>query len=122
MCSPKYTRQVWSDLRLLLHSIDSALLLSRIRRISIASSVDANEQTIRLNEGRGEKELRVAMAVIRERMSARDGGWKSFISLSLVIRRVFDGGEGCERGGRSVRSSERLDGRFLADGDAASVG
>lgn len=84
-----------------------------------ASSVDENEQTIRRNEGRGEKELRGAMAVMRERISARDGGWKILISLSLVIRRVFDGGEGCERGGRSVRSSEREDGRRRGDGDVA---
>lgn len=81
--------------------------------------MDENEQTIRLKEGRGEKEFRGAVAVIRERMSARDAGWKSLISLSLVIRRVFDGGEGCERGGRSVRSSERFDGRFRAEGDVA---
>lgn len=84
--------------------------------------MDVKEQTIRRSEGRGEKELRGVMAFIPERISARDAGWKSLRSLRLVIRRVFVGGEGWERGGKLERSSESEEGRRRADGDVAKGG
>lgn len=41
------------------------------------------------------------------RMVAREAGWKMVVSLSWVISRVLEGGEGCVSGGRVERSMER---------------
>lgn len=76
-------------------------------RTRTASSVEWKEQTIRRSEGRGEKELSGAMSFILERMVARDEGWKMCKSLRSVIKRVFDGGDGCDSGGRLDRSSDK---------------
>lgn len=63
---------------------------------------------MRRREGSGEKELRGATAVILARMASREGGWKRVRSWRLVIRRVFVGGVGWERGGRLERSRDRV--------------
>lgn len=39
-------------------------------------------------------------------MVAREAGWKILASSSRVIRRVLEGGAGCERGGRLDRSRD----------------
>lgn len=70
----------------------------------MASSTEWNEQTIRRREGSGEKEFRGATDSISLRMVASEAGWKRTISWRSVIRRVFDGGLGWERGGRLERS------------------
>lgn len=94
----------------------------------MASSVERKEQTIRRREGRGEKEFSGATAVIWARIEASDVGWKRKRSCRSVIRSVFEGGEGCESGGRLDRSrvregrdeereeEERLDGVVAAGG------
>lgn len=38
------------------------------------------------------------------RISAREDGWKRYRSCRSVMRRVFDGGVGFDRGGRLDRS------------------
>jgi hypothetical protein len=55
----------------------------------------------------GEKEFKGAMSLICWRMVARLAGWKIFKSSRRVIRRVLEGGAGCERGGSEERSRER---------------
>lgn len=65
---------------------------------------------MRRKEGSGEKEFRAATEVIWLRIASRDDGWKRYRSFKSVMRRVFDGGDGEESGGRLDRSRER-DGR-----------
>lgn len=55
----------------------------------------------------GEKELRGAISVMCCLIVARDAGWKILRSSKRVIRRVLEGGAGCESGGNDERSSER---------------
>jgi hypothetical protein len=65
-------------------------------------------------DGRGEKEFRGATAVIRARISSREGGWNRIRSCRSVIRSVFEGGVGCESGGRlatSIDNEGREEGR-----------
>lgn len=59
---------------------------------------------MRRREGSGEKELRRATVVIWVRILSRDAGWKRMRSFKSVMRRVFDGGDGCDSGGRLERS------------------
>lgn len=70
----------------------------------MASSTVRNEQTMRRKDGRGENEFSGAVAVMWALMESRELGWKSERSLRSVIRRVFDGGDGCCSGGTSIDS------------------
>lgn len=81
--------------------------------MAIASSSVWKEQTMRRRDGSGEKELRRATEVIWLRIASRDAGWKRMRSFRSVMRRVFEGGDGCESGGRLERSmdSEGREGR-----------
>lgn len=69
---------------------------------------------MRWRDGNGEKEFSGAMAVICARMAASDSCEKSSRSRKSVRRRVFDGGDGCERGGR-LEISMVSDGRDVCD-------
>lgn len=66
----------------------------------------------------GEKEFRGAMSLMCCLMVARDAGWKIFASSSRVMRRVLDGGEGCDNGGIEDRSSDSGDRDRFADNEA----
>ncbi len=46
------------------------------------------------------------MAVILALMSDIEAGWKRDRLFRSVMRRVLDGGDGCERGGILERSSD----------------
>lgn len=76
---------------------------------------------MRRRDGSGEKELREATEVIWLRIVSREEGWKRMRSFNSVIRRVFDGGDGCESGGTREMSMERegreecREGRFAVD-------
>lgn len=59
---------------------------------------------MRRNEGSGENEFSGAMAWMCDLRASTEGGWKSERSWSSVMMRVFEGGDGCERDGREVRS------------------
>ena len=61
---------------------------------------------MRRRDGSGEKELRRATEVIWLRIASRDAGWKRMRSLRSVMRRVLEGGDGCESGGRLERSMD----------------
>jgi len=61
---------------------------------------------MRRNEGSGEKEFRRATTVIWARIASSDDGWNKTRSLSSVIKRVFEGGVGCESAGMLERSME----------------
>jgi hypothetical protein len=54
----------------------------------------------------GEKEWMATMLERCVRIVAREAGWNIARSSRLVIRRVFDGGAGVERGGMEERSIE----------------
>lgn len=73
----------------------------------IASSTEVNEQTMRRKDGSGEKELRAAVSVIWDLSVSIAGGWNKVRSSRSVTRRVFVGGDGCEREGTELRSRER---------------
>ena len=62
---------------------------------------------IRRNDFKGEKECRGVWLETRVRIWSREVGLKMEGSRRLVIRRVFEGGEGDMRRGRAERSSER---------------
>ena len=62
---------------------------------------------MRRKDLRGEKECSGAEALIRSRIWTRDGAEKIVGSWRLVMRRVFDGGEGIISGGSEERSSVR---------------
>lgn len=75
---------------------------------------------MRRREGSGEKEFRAATEVIWLRIASRDEGWKRYRSFKSVMRRVFEGGDGEESGGRLERSRERegrddREERFVSD-------
>lgn len=70
----------------------------------MASSTVRNEQTMRRKDGRGENEFSGAVAVMWALIESRELGWKSERSFRSVIRRVFDGGDGCCSGGTSIDS------------------
>lgn len=81
---------------------------------------------MRRREGSGEKEFSGATAVSWERMVSRAAGWKRCRSFSSVIRRVLEGGDGWESGGRLDKSRER-DGRdekrlIVIEGEEGRVG
>lgn len=57
----------------------------------------------------GEKELRGAIEFMCCLIVAREAGWKILGSVSLVMRRVFDGGAGEIRPGTEERSSDSGD-------------
>lgn len=61
---------------------------------------------MRRNDFRGEKEWRGVWLEMRVRIWRREVGWKIEGSRRLVIRRVFEGGEGDMRGGTAERSRE----------------
>lgn len=61
---------------------------------------------MRRKEGSGEKEFRRATTVIWLRIASRDDGWKRIRSFRSVIKRVFEGGVGCDSGGMLERSME----------------
>lgn len=61
---------------------------------------------IRRNDLSGEKEWMATMFERCVRIVASEAGWNIARSSSLVIRRVFDGGAGVERGGMEERSIE----------------
>ena len=46
------------------------------------------------------------MARIWARIESKEVGWKSTRSFRSVIKRVLEGGEGCDSGGRLERSIE----------------
>lgn len=71
------------------------------------SASEWKETMIRAMDLRGEKELRGARESMCWRIVAREAGWKILGSVSLVIRRVLEGGAGEMRPGREVRSIER---------------
>lgn len=62
---------------------------------------------MRRKDFRGAKEWSGNRELMCCRMVAREAGWKMVGSLSWVIRRVLDGGEGWLRGGIVERSIER---------------
>ena len=62
---------------------------------------------MRRKDLRGEKECRGAEALIRSRIWMREGAEKIVGSWRLVMRRVFDGGEGTISGGSEERSRVR---------------
>ena len=62
---------------------------------------------MRRKDFRGEKEWRGVWFEMRVRIWRREVGWKIEGSRRLVIRSVFEGGEGIIRGGTSERSRER---------------
>lgn len=62
---------------------------------------------MRRRDGSGEKELRGATEVIWWRIVSGEEGWKRMRSFNSVIRRVFEGGDGCESGGTREMSMER---------------
>ena len=64
---------------------------------------------MRCMDFRGEKLLRGAMPLMCSLIVAIEAAWKILGSSSRVMRRVFDGGAGEERGGNEVRSSESGD-------------
>lgn len=74
----------------------------------------------------GEKEFRGAMSEMCCLMVASEAGWKILGSSRRVIRRVLEGGAGCESGGREDKSMERGDRDRFADNeqgeDAVEVG
>lgn len=72
----------------------------------MASASEWNEQTMRRKEGSGEKEFNRAITVIWARIASREDGWKRTRSFRSVIKRVFDGGEGCDSAGTLVKSME----------------
>jgi hypothetical protein len=76
----------------------------------MASLSEWKEQMMRRKEGSGEKEFRRATTVIWLRMASSEEGWKRMRSWSSVIRRVLEGGVGCDSGGMLERSMES-DGR-----------
>lgn len=59
---------------------------------------------MRWRDFRGEKAWMGAEALINLRICSRFGGEKMAGSLRLVMRRVFEGGEGVIRGGRVEKS------------------
>ncbi len=59
---------------------------------------------MRRKDFKGEKEWRGERELMCWRMVAREAGWKIVRSLSWVIRRVLEGGEGWIRAGRAERS------------------
>ncbi len=48
-------------------------------------------------------------------MVTKEAGWNMFGSSSLVIRSVFEGGEGCDSGGMEARSIDIGDCALFAD-------
>lgn len=66
----------------------------------------------------GENEFNGASSLMCCRIVARDAGWNILGSSSRVIRRVLEGGAGCDRGGRDERSSDRGDRDRLCDNEA----
>lgn len=78
---------------------------------------------IRAMDLSGENELRGAIELMCCLIVAIEAGWKILGSVSLVIKRVFEGGAGEVRGGKELRSSERGDLGLLLPGDeVADVG
>lgn len=64
---------------------------------------------IRAIDFNGEKELRAAIALKCCLIVAREAGWKILGSVSLVMRRVLEGGAGDVSPGKEVRSIDRGD-------------
>lgn len=75
---------------------------------------------------RGENELSGAIELRCCLIVAREAGWKIFGSVSLVMRRVFEGGDGDVRPGIEERSIDKGDLERFFDNepgeDAAEVG
>lgn len=75
---------------------------------------------------RGENELSGAIALRCCLIVARDAGWKIFGSVSLVMRRVFEGGAGDVNPGIEDKSIDNGDLERFFDSepgeDAADVG
>lgn len=63
----------------------------------------------------GEKEFSWAISLMCCLMVAREAGWKILESVSLVMRRVLEGGAGDMRPGKEVRSIDRGDLDLLVD-------
>jgi hypothetical protein len=63
----------------------------------------------------GEKEFKGAMSLMYCLIVAKEAGWKILGSSSRVMSRVFDGGEGCESGGKDVRSRDKGDRDLFLD-------
>jgi len=72
---------------------------------------------MRLRDLSGEKEFRGARELICSRIVARDAGWKMLRSSRRVIRSVFVGGEGEDRGGIEPKSIERGERDRFADSE-----
>lgn len=66
-----------------------------------------NDTTMRRKDFSGENEWRGAWVVKSARIESRDEGVKSWEERRLVMRRVFEGGDGWIRGGMLDRSRER---------------
>lgn len=73
----------------------------------MASASEWKEQTMRRKDGSGEKEFKRAITVICARIASREDGWKRKRSLRSVIKRVFEGGVGCDSAGILLMSMER---------------
>jgi len=93
--APKYTRTRQSNM----------ISLSRVCLIDFADSMSKKETTIRRKDFRGAQLWSSVCSSIRLRMLWRFSTRKMSGSSRLVMRRVFEGGEGVMRGGRSERSS-----------------
>jgi len=65
----------------------------------------------------GENELSGAIELMCCLTVAREAGWKIFGSVSLVMRRVFEGGAGDERAGSEERSKDSGDLDLFLDSD-----
>ncbi len=65
----------------------------------------------------GEKELSVASSLMCCLIVAREAGWNILGFSRRVIRRVLEGGAGCERGGREDKSSDRGERERFADNE-----
>ena len=61
---------------------------------------------IRRSDLRGEKEFNGAVCSMNERIVWREAAWNIERSFSPVIRRVFEGGEGCTNAGTDDKSME----------------
>lgn len=55
----------------------------------------------------GENELSGAISLMCCLIVANEAGWKILGSSRRVIRRVLEGGDGCESGGREDKSSDK---------------